>query len=116
MGLIKTGITLAGTFGLIKAAEKAVNNYEDKKKQRTSQSQPPCDLRPQTNYRPNLSDLPNGCYQHKSFEMPANEHTHTSQAQFNQLQSPPGYYQSQMPNEYQPQVNYAPNMNSPPPY
>ncbi|KAE8324016.1 hypothetical protein BDV39DRAFT_126468 [Aspergillus sergii] len=37
MGLIKTGLTLAGGYGLLKAASKAVNEYEDKKHKRSSQ-------------------------------------------------------------------------------
>ncbi|KAJ5911513.1 uncharacterized protein N7473_000816 [Penicillium subrubescens] len=39
MGLIKTGLTLAGGYALIKAASKAVNDHEDKKQRRTNQSQ-----------------------------------------------------------------------------
>ncbi|KAJ5364166.1 uncharacterized protein N7496_009879 [Penicillium cataractarum] len=39
MGLIKTGLTLAGGYGLIKAASKAVNDYEVKKQRRSNQPQ-----------------------------------------------------------------------------
>ncbi|KAJ5444130.1 uncharacterized protein N7458_008002 [Penicillium daleae] len=39
MGLIKTGLALAGGYGLIKAASKAVNDYEDKKQRRSTQIQ-----------------------------------------------------------------------------
>ncbi|CAL5869043.1 uncharacterized protein PFLUO_LOCUS3271 [Penicillium psychrofluorescens] len=40
MGLIRTGLTLAGGYGLVKAASKAANEYQDKKDQRHSQPQP----------------------------------------------------------------------------
>ncbi|KAJ5219057.1 uncharacterized protein N7498_001156 [Penicillium cinerascens] len=40
MGLIKTGLTLAGGYGLIKAASKAANDYHDGKAKRHSQNQP----------------------------------------------------------------------------
>ncbi|KAJ5294662.1 hypothetical protein PENANT_c006G04225 [Penicillium antarcticum] len=39
MGLIKTGLALAGTYGLIKAASKAANDHEDKKLKRNNQAQ-----------------------------------------------------------------------------
>ncbi|KAH8700752.1 hypothetical protein BGW36DRAFT_135219 [Talaromyces proteolyticus] len=39
MGLIKTGLTIAGGYGLIKAASKAANSYEEKKQNRPIQPQ-----------------------------------------------------------------------------
>ncbi|KAJ5528784.1 hypothetical protein N7527_002177 [Penicillium freii] len=39
MGLIKTGIALAGAYGLIKAASKAADKHEEKKQNRQSNSQ-----------------------------------------------------------------------------
>ncbi|KAJ5825275.1 hypothetical protein N7474_002413 [Penicillium riverlandense] len=39
MGLIKTGLALAGGYGLIKAASKAANEYQDKKDKGHSQTQ-----------------------------------------------------------------------------
>ncbi|KAJ5587015.1 uncharacterized protein N7459_002780 [Penicillium hispanicum] len=48
MGLIKTGLALAGTYGLIKAASKAANEHEEKKQQRHNQPQYP----PPSQYHP----------------------------------------------------------------
>ncbi|KAJ5969708.1 hypothetical protein N7501_005956 [Penicillium viridicatum] len=41
MGLIKTGLALAGAYGLIKAAPKAAAEHEDKKQNRQNTSQQP---------------------------------------------------------------------------
>ncbi|KOS41629.1 hypothetical protein ACN38_g7488 [Penicillium nordicum] len=38
MGLIKTGLTLAGAYGLIKVASKAATEHEDKKQNRQNTS------------------------------------------------------------------------------
>ncbi|KAJ5217857.1 uncharacterized protein N7469_011482 [Penicillium citrinum] len=38
MGLIKTGLVLAGGYGLIKAASRAANDHEDKKQQRQNKN------------------------------------------------------------------------------
>ncbi|KAJ5607068.1 hypothetical protein N7537_003687 [Penicillium hordei] len=52
MGLIKTGLTLAGVYGLIKAASKAASEHEDKKQnlQNTSQQQYYPNHNPQRGY------------------------------------------------------------------
>ncbi|KAI9926965.1 hypothetical protein ASPWEDRAFT_188128 [Aspergillus wentii DTO 134E9] len=37
MGLIKTGVMLAGAYGLIKTSSKAANDYQEKKNQQSHQ-------------------------------------------------------------------------------
>ncbi|KAJ5764143.1 hypothetical protein N7533_002824 [Penicillium manginii] len=41
MGLFKTGLVLAGGYGLVKAVSKAANDHEDKKQKRQNQNMPP---------------------------------------------------------------------------
>ncbi|KAJ5084909.1 hypothetical protein NUU61_009488 [Penicillium alfredii] len=58
MGLIKTGIALAGAYGLMKAGSKAANEHEDKRNQRYRQQQQP----PYTQQPPYEHPGPQGYY------------------------------------------------------
>ncbi|KAJ5085774.1 hypothetical protein N7532_010545 [Penicillium argentinense] len=72
MGLIKTGLTLAGGYGLIKAASKAVNDHEEKKQKRPSSNTNMPPSPPQMPYHPGYNESQMGyMYQNQ-----ANAHSH----------------------------------------
>ncbi|CAI7592632.1 unnamed protein product [Penicillium bialowiezense] len=101
MGLIKTGLTLAGGYGLIKAASKAANSHEEKKQKRGNHPQYPQSFDPGMPYHgPNPNGPPNGYYQnhqpYQSHEMPAN-----------------GYYQNRQSQPYEMPANHFAPGNQP---
>ncbi|KAJ5748328.1 uncharacterized protein N7511_010024 [Penicillium nucicola] len=70
MGLIKTGLALAGSYGLIKAASKAANDYEDKKLKRNGQAQYSHNYDTQANHGPAMNGPAMndpGYYQHQGY-------------------------------------------------
>ncbi|KAJ5678960.1 hypothetical protein N7462_007204 [Penicillium macrosclerotiorum] len=61
MGLIKTGLILAGGYGLIKAASKATNDYEVKKQKRQNQQQYKFQSQPQYQQQYPIHNPQMGC-------------------------------------------------------
>ncbi|KAJ5361081.1 hypothetical protein N7541_001925 [Penicillium brevicompactum] len=104
MGLIKTGLTLAGSYGLIKAASKgtrAANSHEEKKQKRGNHPQHPQSFdQGMPYYGPNPNGPPNGYYQshqpYQPHEMPAN-----------------GYYQNHQSQPYEMPANHFTPGNQP---
>ncbi|KAE8366270.1 hypothetical protein BDV27DRAFT_156126 [Aspergillus caelatus] len=68
MGLIKTGLTLAGGYGLLKAASKAVNEYEDKKQKRSSQPEHQYQQHNYLGHEPHMNYMPASQANHHSFQ------------------------------------------------
>ncbi|KAJ6079661.1 hypothetical protein N7467_009414 [Penicillium canescens] len=106
MGLIKTGLALAGSYGLIKAASKAANDYEDKKLKRNTQAQQSRSYEPQMNYGPAINGPSAGYYQGQGYVVTRNVPFDGNSQHSNE----PNYSHG-----HEPQRNHASNMSGPPP-
>ncbi|CAI7652660.1 unnamed protein product [Penicillium pancosmium] len=107
MGLIKTGLVLAGGYGLIKAASRAANDHEDKKQNRQNQNMQP--------YQGQNESQMGYMYQNQ----PKNQATYPQWAPNHEQQSHNGHQTQQAQSRsVQDSPMYQPNSmnNCPPPY
>ncbi|OOF96798.1 hypothetical protein ASPCADRAFT_129867 [Aspergillus carbonarius ITEM 5010] len=112
MGLIKTGIQLAGAYGLLRAGSKAANEYQEKKQSNQSQNHQ-CNCRyhgqSQPQYQPPQNQQPQyqqPHYQQPHYQQPHYQQPHYRESQYQQPQY--GYDPRTHPNassQYTPPVN-----------
>ncbi|KAJ5183503.1 hypothetical protein N7492_001119 [Penicillium capsulatum] len=120
MGLIKTGLVLAGGYGLIKSASKAANEHEDKKQRRQS---PPPQQHPGYGPPGNMYGNQYGNQMHHPHG-PAQPHPYNQQPYYGNQQQYYGqqqpYYGSNMhhpaPQSQSRSINHDKNGDHPPPY
>ncbi|PYI07752.1 hypothetical protein BO78DRAFT_84019 [Aspergillus sclerotiicarbonarius CBS 121057] len=97
MGLIKTGIQLAGAYGLLRAGSKAANEFQDKKQSNQNQNH-------HCNCHHHHEQYQQPPYQQPQFQQPY------QQPQYQQQYQQPQYHQ-QYQQYQQPQPGYDPRMN-----
>ncbi|KAJ5122110.1 hypothetical protein N7448_003240 [Penicillium atrosanguineum] len=99
MGLIKTGLTLAGGYGLIKAASKAAHEYEDKKDKRYGQNQP--QSYPNQQYNPGYNQQMGYSYPNQGNNTRPQSQSRSVEPQTKDREdAPPSYYQRGSAQEY----------------
>ncbi|PWY88092.1 hypothetical protein BO94DRAFT_535100 [Aspergillus sclerotioniger CBS 115572] len=76
MGLIKTGIQLAGAYGLLRAGSKAANEYKEKKQSNQNQNQN------QNQHYNCHNHHGHGQYQQPQYQQPQYQQTHHQQPQY----------------------------------